>query len=190
MLLHAGPSGILEYDTREWLKAAENHAPSLTPQRFSSGRERSPRKAARQERGTTAREAAAPETRRNSTGERLASAVPHCKEPCLAPQEGFTLSFGRRTNTYGSRQQSERICPHEHTSPLAWPSHPSGPSAVKGALATRNLTRAWALRHSKNHGWEKKPISKITLYFFVVEFTLMYCNLKRSGKTTCKRVSK
>lgn len=45
----------------------------------------------------------------------------------------------------------------------------------------------------------KGAISKITLYFcwvfsffffFIVGFTWMYCNLKRSGRTTCKRVSK
>lgn len=30
----------------------------------------------------------------------------------------FTLSFGRGTKTYGSRQESERIRPHEHASPL------------------------------------------------------------------------
>ena len=141
------------------------------------GGERSPRKGAWRQ-----------PLQKDGDGTRQASS--RLQEPCLALQEGFTLSFGRGMDTYGSRQESERVHPWEHASPPEWPSHPSGPSTAKGASVTRNPAGARALRHSKNHGWKKKPISKITLYFFVVEFTLMYCNLKGSEKTTCKRVSK
>lgn len=53
----------------------------------------------------------------------------------------------------------------------------------------------------KSHGFQKNKRSyqqNYTLFllgfffffFFIVGFTWMYCNLKRSGRTTCKRLSK
>lgn len=157
----AAACGILEYDTRERLEAMENHAPSLP----MSGR------------GTpgtqdNCRGAAAPETsRRNSRGKQLAPASRPRKEPRLALQEGFVLSFGRGTNTYSSWQQSERIHPHEHVSPgLAKPPH--CPQHSQGDLVRRSLTQAWAA--VKTMAGKKKPISKITLYFFSL-WNLLWC---------------
>lgn len=72
---------------------------------------------------------------------------------------------------------------------MDWPRRPFGSSAAMGASVTRNPPRARGSSTVKTMAG-KSPINKITLYFFVVEFTLMYGNLKRSGKTTCKRVSK
>lgn len=123
--------------------------------------------------------------------ELLASAVLHCKEPCLAPEGGFThllwvLEGVRRLTVHGRNRKGSVPT----STRLPWTEQVTSPAPARPRRLRWQETWHKPEAAVKTMAG-KKPISKITLYFFVVvEFTLMYCNLKGPGKTTCKRVSK